>query len=123
MVWISQDVRSGPAGSVRESDRYRPGRGPQAGPAGSQEAAGGPGPVPGQLQCGEAGSSEPGSTSDLMDLQVQTNKTLTHNDPDCPGSEPARLSVSFQAELISERLVVFVCSTTGEGDPPDNMKV
>ncbi|KAM4720085.1 NADPH-dependent diflavin oxidoreductase 1 isoform 2-T2 [Anableps anableps] len=26
------------------------------------------------------------------------------------------------AELISESLVVFVCATTGQGDPPDNMK-
>lgn len=33
--------------------------------------------------------------------------------------------VSFpqQANLISESLVIFVCSTTGQGDPPDNMKV
>lgn len=26
------------------------------------------------------------------------------------------------ANLISESLVIFVCSTTGQGDPPDNMK-
>ncbi|GAA6089541.1 NADPH-dependent diflavin oxidoreductase 1 [Tachysurus ichikawai] len=26
------------------------------------------------------------------------------------------------ANLISETLVVFICSTTGQGDPPDNMK-
>ncbi|XP_030210121.1 NADPH-dependent diflavin oxidoreductase 1 [Gadus morhua] len=26
------------------------------------------------------------------------------------------------AHLISESLVIFVCSTTGQGDPPDNMK-
>lgn len=28
-----------------------------------------------------------------------------------------------QANMISESLVVFVCATTGQGDPPDNMKV
>ena len=27
------------------------------------------------------------------------------------------------AELINEELVVFVCSTAGQGEPPDNMKV
>lgn len=32
-------------------------------------------------------------------------------------------SVIKQANLISETLVVFVCATTGQGDPPDNMKV
>lgn len=25
--------------------------------------------------------------------------------------------------LIKERIVVFVCATTGQGDEPDNMKV
>ncbi|TVK72989.1 NADPH-dependent diflavin oxidoreductase 1 [Bagarius yarrelli] len=29
---------------------------------------------------------------------------------------------SYKANLISEALVVFVCATTGQGDPPDNMK-
>ena len=33
------------------------------------------------------------------------------------------LLICFQGELLSERLVVFVVSTTGQGDPPDNMKV
>ena len=28
-----------------------------------------------------------------------------------------------QGELVTEQLVVFVCATTGQGDPPDNMKV
>lgn len=28
-----------------------------------------------------------------------------------------------QTNLILETLVVFVCATTGQGDPPDNMKV
>ena len=30
---------------------------------------------------------------------------------------------NLQCNLISESLVVFVCATSGEGDPPDNMKV
>lgn len=33
------------------------------------------------------------------------------------------LPVIKQTNLISESLVVFVCATTGQGDPPDNMKV
>ncbi|KAG9460843.1 hypothetical protein GDO78_019203 [Eleutherodactylus coqui] len=26
------------------------------------------------------------------------------------------------ANLVHEQLVIFVCATTGQGDPPDNMK-
>lgn len=29
----------------------------------------------------------------------------------------------LEADLIREPLVIFVCATTGQGDPPDNMKV
>ena len=29
----------------------------------------------------------------------------------------------LQADLIQEKFVVFVCSTTGQGEPPDNMLV
>ena len=29
----------------------------------------------------------------------------------------------FQSSLIEEKMVIFVCATTGQGDPPDNMKV
>lgn len=28
-----------------------------------------------------------------------------------------------EVNLINEPLVIFVCATTGQGDPPDNMKV
>ena len=28
-----------------------------------------------------------------------------------------------QANLIHEKIVIFVCSTTGDGEEPDNMKV
>ena len=28
-----------------------------------------------------------------------------------------------KGELIGEAVTVFVCATTGQGDPPDNMKV
>lgn len=28
-----------------------------------------------------------------------------------------------QAQLVKEDVVLFVCSTTGQGDEPDNMKV
>jgi len=26
-------------------------------------------------------------------------------------------------DLVNEKLVVFICATTGQGEPPDNMKV
>ena len=29
---------------------------------------------------------------------------------------------SFQSQLLYEPVVVFVCSTTGQGDEPDNMR-
>lgn len=29
----------------------------------------------------------------------------------------------IEVNLINEPLVIFVCATTGQGDPPDNMKV
>ena len=31
--------------------------------------------------------------------------------------------LSIQANLIQEKIVIFVCSTTGDGEEPDNMKV
>lgn len=33
------------------------------------------------------------------------------------------LCLVLEANLIREPLVIFVCATTGQGDPPDNMKV
>ena len=29
----------------------------------------------------------------------------------------------LQGNLLAERLVVFIVATTGQGDPPENMKV
>ncbi|KAJ8300702.1 hypothetical protein KUTeg_022221 [Tegillarca granosa] len=39
------------------------------------------------------------------------------------GREAKRRHFSTRANLIQEELVVFVCATTGQGDPPDNMKL
>lgn len=33
------------------------------------------------------------------------------------------MCLSVEVNLIREPLVVFVCATAGQGDPPDNMKV
>ena len=30
---------------------------------------------------------------------------------------------NLQGNLINENVVIFIVSTTGQGDPPDNMKV
>ncbi|XP_073908842.1 NADPH-dependent diflavin oxidoreductase 1 isoform X4 [Castor canadensis] len=37
-------------------------------------------------------------------------------------SETLYLCLFIEANLIREPLVIFVCATTGQGDPPDNMK-
>lgn len=37
--------------------------------------------------------------------------------------EVLHVCLSVEVNLINEPLVIFVCATTGQGDPPDNMKV
>lgn len=41
----------------------------------------------------------------------------------CVNTYDTKKAFVLQSFLIEEDLVVFVCSTTGQGDPPDNMKV
>lgn len=37
--------------------------------------------------------------------------------------EVLHMCLFVEVNLINEPLVIFVCATTGQGDPPDNMKV
>lgn len=38
-------------------------------------------------------------------------------------AEVLHVCLFVEVNLINEPLVIFVCATTGQGDPPDNMKV
>lgn len=60
--------------------------------------------------------SQTGTAQDLAELIWRNSKQYHfHGRVQCMDSYDVR-------DLIQESLVVFVCSTTGQGDEPDNMK-
>ena len=74
-------------------------------------------------------TSVPGSRNLLILYGSQTGTAIEISERIFRDAKRLHFNVRFMAmddypikDLIEEHLVVFVCSTTGQGDEPDNMK-
>lgn len=129
VAWARSRADAAPAapGALRQPDGHGAGCGGAAGPRSPASAPLQPGAGPGLVPSGErqlpgwavrCGPTQPCRRS-------QPGGGVEGGSGQGAPLAPRTYSVCLlvEANLIHEPLVVFVCATAGQGDPPDNMKV